>query len=144
MMTGRPPTKQLTLQFVLRTLKRLQMVTRLDQELLAKELLPYCRDVQGLGEYLTDVAECMNKHRREQGIDPDAHPNGNCRQCGEAIWCDHNGARYCSRRCRQRAYRLRLKGRPRTINRNETAIPAIRDVSYAAGNETNITHAAPS
>ena len=38
---GRPVTRQITLEFVLRTLTRLNMVTRLDQKLLAEALLPY-------------------------------------------------------------------------------------------------------
>jgi hypothetical protein len=42
-----------------------------------------------------------------RGVDPNAHPNGACPECGKDIGRDHNGARYCSDRCRQRAYRVR-------------------------------------
>lgn len=101
---GRPPTRQLTLRFVLRTLERLRMVTRLDDKNLAEELKAAgwrLNDVAFLGQYLLNVVELNG------GLNHD-HPNGNCPQCGHDIGRDHNGARYCSNRCRQRAYRLRL------------------------------------
>jgi hypothetical protein len=129
---SRRPTRQLTLQFVLRTLKRLQMMTRLDHELLAKELLAYRVEVGGLGQYLEDVAYYMKK----QGFDPSAHPNRNCAQCGGENGRDHNGARYCSTRCRQRAYRLRLKQRRQPLNRNK---PRRHDTSFAAETNRNVT-----
>jgi hypothetical protein len=132
---SRRPTRQLTLEFVLRTLTRLRMMTRLDTELLAKELLPHRRDVQFLAEYLDDVAEYMMR----LGVDPNKHPNGNCAQCGDEIGSNHNGARYCSNRCRQRAYRLRMKRRRRAMKHNKAAI---RDTSYAAENKSTVTHSA--
>jgi hypothetical protein len=125
------------------------MMTRLDRELLAKEFAACRIDVQGLGEFLTDVADFA---RTKHGFDPSAHPNGNCAFCGGYNGRDHNGAKYCSSRCRQRAYRarlgkgsspdafkakqaaklkreLRLMRRIEAMNRNKTAV---RDVSSSA------------
>ena len=104
---SRRPTKRLTLQFVLRTLKRLQMMTRLDDKGFAQVLLEQKRppDVGFLGEYLEGVANEM----RKLGFDPCKHPNGNCACCGEEILRDHNAARYCSTACRTRAWRKRLE-----------------------------------
>jgi hypothetical protein len=98
---SRRPTKQLTMTFVLRTLARVQMMTRLNQKLLAKALLPHRHrhDVQYLSEYLGDVASCMGKVERRR------HPA--CVECGDENMRDHHGARYCSNKCRQRAYRKR-------------------------------------
>jgi hypothetical protein len=122
---SRKPTRKLTLQFVLRTLTRLQMMTRLDCERLAKQLEPYHRDVRYLAQYLTDVAHYMPSSNE--------HPHGICDQCGGAIGCDHNGARFCSSRCRQRAYRLRIKERGRA---NQTSQMTLLT---RAGAETNVT-----
>lgn len=129
------PTRQLTWPFVLRTLARLNMMTRLD-EWLAEEFVAKGVNVQGLGEYLMTVAEYM----RGMGFDPNRHPNGNCAHCGEEIGCDHNGARYCSSRCRQRAYRLRLNKRGRQLKRHKAAVC---DTSIRAESETNVTRKAP-
>ena len=128
---SRPPTRRLTLQFVLRTLKRVQMITRLDAEHLAEALiaLPAPPGVQGLGEYLDDVGECM----RKKGYDPNAHPSGNCAQCGNEITRDHNGAHYCSNRCKQRAYRLRLNGRDGSGETSQ------HDASHVRTRKTNVT-----
>jgi hypothetical protein len=130
---SRPPTRPITLRVVRRTLTRLQTMTRLDQAKLAKQLLPYRHNVQFLAQYLEDVSYYM----RQQGYDPNPqqrHPK--CLHCGGENSRDHNGARYCSDRCRQRAYRLRLNDRPCSTKRNE---PAIRDTSNAMVDETNVT-----
>jgi hypothetical protein len=163
---SRPPTRQLTWQFVLRTLARLKMMTRLDQKWVAKELLAKGMDLHGLGTWLQDIEEYIRDFQREAGVDPYAHPNGNCPQCGNDIGRDHNGARYCSDKCRQRAYRvgkakaegrnapfaerpqprtvqlpggvyeLRLKRPRRTKNCNTTAF---RAAPTRAEDETNVT-----
>jgi hypothetical protein len=132
---GRRPTRQLTLQFVLRTLKRVQEMTRLDEKLLAETLVAERAppDVQGLGEYLETVGHFMQK----LGFDSNKHPNGNCAQCGDEIYRDHNGARYCSDRCKQRAYRLRLNGRG---GNGETSQ---HDASPVRARKTNVTKGLP-
>jgi predicted nucleic acid-binding Zn ribbon protein len=132
---SRQPTRQLTLEFVLRTLARLRMVTRLDQTDLAQALAGHRKDVQFLGEYLEGVASEMKR----LGYISNRHPNGDCVECGHEIGVDHNGARFCSSRCRQRAYRKRSRLiRPlEQKNRNE---PAICDASYSAGDKSNVTH----
>jgi hypothetical protein len=134
----------LTLQFVLRTLARVQMMTRLDEKLLAEQLIEEYGSgskawgiVVSAGDYLEGVAEAIkNKIGHDACY---ARPGGdpNCPQCGEKVERDRADARYCSDRCRQRAYRLRLKKRRRTMKRNK---PAVHDTSICAGNETTATH----
>jgi hypothetical protein len=68
------------------------MMTRLDEKLLAEELASRHVDVRSLSEYLGDVAYYMG---------PCHTPRPNCPQCGREILRNHNGARYCSNRCRQ-------------------------------------------
>jgi hypothetical protein len=127
------------MQFVLRTLTRVQMMTRLDPQLLAEDLRRQdskaCHDVLGAMTFFEDVAEYL----KQQGFDPYAHPNGKCRHCGDDILRDHNGAHYCSNACRQRAYRLRLKERRRGVKRNKIAV---RDASYVWERKTTVTPAA--
>src|SRR5215470_11275606 len=115
---SRPPTKQLTLQFVLRTLARMQMVTRLNDKLTAKVLLPHLnrtevRHIAGLGQFLLEIGEYLEEEKQAAGIPeyPYTH-GGKCLACGKEISRDHNGAKYCTDRCRQRAYRKRLKRSP--------------------------------
>jgi predicted nucleic acid-binding Zn ribbon protein len=133
MRVGRRSTKQLALQFVPRTLVRLRMVTRLDHERLAKVLIPYRDEFGFLGEYLVDVAHYMRQHGGDG-----RHPNGDCPECGKAIDRDHNGARYCSNRCKQRAYRKRLRSNSQRAenNRNKTAV---RDASISAADKSIVT-----
>src|SRR5208283_1631172 len=103
-----PMSAPMTWEFVLRTFKRLDMIARrIDAEVMAKELLAHHPKASFPTEYLADVWYYLRKFTREAGGDINAHPNGNCPQCGEGISRDHNGARYCSDRCRQRAYRVR-------------------------------------
>jgi hypothetical protein len=104
---SRRPTRQLTWQFILRTFKRVDMIaTRYSAESIAEGLVERGVDL-GAFEYMSDTADYMREFQRKAGVDPYAHPNGNCAQCGEKISRDHNGAIYCSRECRQRAYRVR-------------------------------------
>ena len=104
---SRPPTRQLTWPFVLRTFKRLDMISaRYSAESIAKGLVEQGVDL-GAAEYMSDIADEMRELQRKAGADRYVHPNGNCAECGKAISGDHNAARYCSRECRQRAYRVR-------------------------------------
>jgi hypothetical protein len=129
---SRPPTRDITLQFILRTLARLQMITRLDQELLAKDLEPHLTKgrVDFLGTFLDDVAHYMKKTEDRR------HPT--CMECGGENMRDHNGMRYCSDRCKQLAYRKRkrlfVKG-----PRNKRNKPSVRDASKAAALQTIVT-----
>jgi hypothetical protein len=106
-------TKKLTAKFILRTLDRLQMVTRYNETVIADLLLKNnlanrdnTHHPAFLGEYLSRVAECMEK---KSGHSANDHPHGPCDQCGKPVSVVHNGARFCSSTCRQKAYRLRLK-----------------------------------
>jgi hypothetical protein len=102
------------------------MMARLDQKHLVEAVALHYGDgeLHALGTYLVDAAELSGKPMCPP------HPNGNCRQCGAEIVRDSNAARYCSNRCRQRAYRLRLKGHRRPKKRNKTIV---RDTSISAG-----------
>ena len=168
---GRRATRNLSWPFVLRTIKRVNMISaRYDAETMAKWLVE--RGV-GLGAagYLSDIAEYMRTAQREAGIDPNAHPNGNCRQCGKDIDRDHNGAIYCSTSCRQRAYRVRKaaaegrnspipkRSRPKTVTlaggvyelhlkkpprRKKGSARPQDDTSSSAESDTNVTQPPPS
>jgi endogenous inhibitor of DNA gyrase (YacG/DUF329 family) len=74
--------------------------------------------------------------RRLVPCDNMEEPSGNCPQCGHDIGRDHNGARYCSNRCKQRAYRLRLNGETARKKRNKLAV---RDASASAPHKSNVT-----
>jgi predicted nucleic acid-binding Zn ribbon protein len=123
---------QITWDFIRRTLERLNMVAaKVHAKSLAEELaLRACTELPPY-DYLSDVFEHLRKI-----ADPWAHPNGACRQCGESIGRDHNGARFCSDRCRQRAYRLRLKQRGQGSKRNARSNG---DASSDAGARANVT-----
>jgi hypothetical protein len=152
---SRRPTKQLTWAFVLRTFKRVDMIAaRYDAEDLAKWLVDRGEEERlGHAQYLNDVWEYVCSYQRELGRDPYAHPNGNCRQCGKEISCDSNKAIYCSRKCRQRAYRVRkakaegrnspVPERPRRLKRPRRAkkrnTTPVRDAPAAAEEEKNVT-----
>jgi hypothetical protein len=96
---------EVTWEFVRRTLERLRIVsTKIDARILAEELVRRgCTSLPPY-EYLLDVHDYLREIS-----DPYAHPHGACDHCGGKIHCDSNAARFCSNRCRQRAYRLRLK-----------------------------------
>jgi adenine-specific DNA glycosylase len=97
---SRRPTRQLTLPFVLRTFARLRMIaSRYDAEWLVKELAPYREQIEFPAQFAADMIDYWRKVERPK------HPD--CAQCGEEILLDHNGARYCSTSCRQRAWRER-------------------------------------
>jgi hypothetical protein len=105
-------TKKLTAKFILRTLDRLQMVTRYHAEVIADCLLKNKRtDTKPgfLGQYLLDVEEYILKHSGRAS--DDSRRRLQCDHCGKEIDLNHNGARFCSNTCRQKAYRLRLKQR---------------------------------
>jgi hypothetical protein len=107
---SRRATRQLTWQFVQRTFKRVDMIqARYSSETIAKALVERGAEIGCSPEYLTDIWYYMRKLKEEVGGDIYAHPNGNCPQCGRDIGRDHHGARYCSTRCRQRAWRQRGK-----------------------------------
>ena len=98
---SRQPTKEVSLRFVLSTLRRLQFMSRLDAETLAETLKPYLGksrrfNVAWLADWLSDVAEF---------IGPEPCPK--CAECAREIRRDSYAARYCSTRCKQRAYRKR-------------------------------------
>jgi hypothetical protein len=82
------------------------IAARYDAESIAKGLVERGVDT-GAAEYFSDIGDYMRSAQKKAGVDPYAHPNGKCPQCGDAIMCDSHAARYCSRECRQRAYRVR-------------------------------------
>jgi hypothetical protein len=107
---SRRPTKRLTWDFVLRSFDRLRMMRRLNVELLAKELVadPAAArraDIMGCYDWVYELACEMKK----LGYDDDTagRKRGNCAVCGKDTIRDSNAAIYCSRECRQRAYRER-------------------------------------
>jgi hypothetical protein len=91
---------------VLRTFKRVDMISaRYSSEAIAKALVERGVDIPS-AQYMSDIWDYMRDLKSAAGGSIHAHPNGNCPQCGHDIGRDHNGARYCSNRCKQRAYRL--------------------------------------
>jgi hypothetical protein len=134
---SRRPTKPITWAFVLRTFKRVGMIAaRHSPEAIAKAMVERgVAKALGQAEYMSDVADYMRSAQREAGVDPNAHPNGNCPQCGDDIGRDHNGARYCSRECRQRAYRVRkaaAEGRNSPIAKRSRTKPTAREAAMEA------------
>ena len=123
---SRPPTRPITWQFVLRTFKPVDMIARaIDAE--AKAMVE-----RGVGipapQYMDDIWQYM----RKLGFDDNTHPNGNCPQCGNAIMVDHNGARYCSTACRQRAYRVRkavAEGRNSPVAKRRRTKPTRKELA---------------
>jgi hypothetical protein len=105
---SRRATRELTWEFVLRTFKRVDMIqARYGDEAIAKAFVERGVDLPCSAAFLSDVWEAMRDLKKKAGGDIYAHPNGDCPQCGKDIGRDHNGARYCSTRCRQRAWRER-------------------------------------
>jgi len=106
--------KVLTVESVLRTLARVEALKTLGgDEDVAAALVPQVAGmrIQGLGELLDTVASYMKKIQTEHQYDP--WPK--CIECGEDIQYDltvhekhRKDVRYCSGRCRQRAYRKRV------------------------------------
>src|SRR5271165_1243161 len=107
----RRATKQLSEKFILGTLDRLRMITRYNVEVIADLLiksrypLTGRHDTQFLGEYLIDVSQVIQE---KLGYDPDRQFIHPCDECGEDVDRNHNGARFCSNACRQKAYRKRV------------------------------------
>jgi predicted nucleic acid-binding Zn ribbon protein len=150
---SRRPTRQLTWQFVLRTFKRVEMISRrYSSDARAKALVERGVEIPS-PQYMDDIWQLMCKLKKAAGVDPGAHPNGNCPQCGHDIGRDHNGARYCSTRCRQRAWRERRAAaqgrnaapgkRRRRFNRvrdeMKRRVAPLEDASIAPGDETSAT-----
>src|SRR4051794_14019573 len=96
----------ISLSFILRTLERLNTVSRISEKELGEALLPYQghkrHNVRFLGQYLLDLWELGIRD-----IEKD-EPERLCAECGRENNRDHRGAKYCSHRCRQRAYRNRV------------------------------------
>jgi predicted nucleic acid-binding Zn ribbon protein len=119
--------KRVDIRWVRRTLARVEwLFDRVRAEQLAGVLVAHgvpAGTLQFLGQCLDDTAECM------KGVRPDAHRL--CVVCGQDV--DPNDprrrdARYCSRACRQRAYRTRVTGHPPGEPRPVTG-PAACDTS---------------
>jgi hypothetical protein len=166
---GRRPTKKLTWQFILRTLKRVDMIAaRYDSKHIAKRLVDRGElNRLRVPEYLSDIWQCARSYLKELGRDvyDEDHPNRNCLACGEKIDSDSNKTIYCKRKCRQRAYRVRkaeAAGRNsplpkrRSLFEQETALRLKRlqrakkhitgeqsDVSSDAGELSNVTGQPP-
>ena len=106
---SRRATRQLTWAFVLRTFKRVNMIAaRYDSEALAKALVERGVGLDGVDTFLSDVGDYMRTLDRDFYCSGGRLPkHDKCAVCDEKIARDHNGAIYCSRECRQRAYRVR-------------------------------------
>jgi hypothetical protein len=101
---------------------------RYDPEVLARDLAPYSHQIIGSAEYASDVLDYM----RMMKLPLNKHPNGNCAQCGGEIMRDHSGAIYCSRECRQRAYRVRkatAEGRNSPIPKRKRTKPTAMEAA---------------
>jgi hypothetical protein len=121
------------LRFTLRTLARLRrMAHKLNAKLLAEVLVPDALsrgDLRALETYLGDIVEYAK----------DLTPKRHCATCGDeldsAFSYMRSDACYCSRRCRQKAYRKRVTARasPATIE------PSQRDASLVTGSNLSVT-----
>jgi hypothetical protein len=106
--------KPMTVESVLRTLARVEALGRLGgYEDVAAALSPHVEGsrIQALGEFLDTVAHYMKKIQTTEQYDP----RPKCIECGDDIEYDltvhenyRKDVRYCSARCRQRAYRKRV------------------------------------
>ena len=137
---SRRPTRQLTWPFVLRTFKRLSMIAaRYDAETMAKALVENRVSMDGADTFLSDIGDYMRT------LDHDFYCSGRlpkhdkCLVCDEKIDLDHNGARYCSRECRQRAYRVRkaaAEGRNSPIPKRARTTPSRKEAALKAAMDT--------
>jgi hypothetical protein len=132
---GRQPTRQLTWEYVLRTFKRVRMMTRLDQGLLAKRFADDPKaavqvDVRGVCEWMDSLLNELDKAGYTSNVANVAgRRHDNCAVCGKEVMQDHNGAKYCSTECRQRAYRERkaqAQGRNSPLPKRPRAKPQIQ------------------
>jgi hypothetical protein len=102
------------MRFALRTLARMHTVaSRVDAETLALALLARDKNFSNIVDFILDVREYMEKH---------GAPPRQCAECGEPLdgrfGSYRADARYCSPKCRTRAYRKRTA---RTSNSNTDA-----------------------
>jgi hypothetical protein len=104
--------QRVDVRWVRRTLARVQWLrNRADCQELADALFAHGANsnthvhIRGLGQYLEDVAECLELK----------YPKQSCAMCGIDLGCSFSvtrrDVRYCSSRCRQRAYRKRVTAR---------------------------------
>jgi hypothetical protein len=130
---GRRPTRPITWAFVLRTFKRVNMIAgRYDSEAIAKELIEQGVGLDGVDTFLSDVGDYMRTLDHDFYCGNGRPKHDKCAVCDEKIERDHNGARYCSRECRQRAYRVRkaaAEGRNSPIPKRARA----RTIALAGG-----------
>jgi hypothetical protein len=122
----------LVLKTVLRTINRVRLLANaISAENLAKELLrlgfdaeQFDKQIGGAGDYLFEVWECMNKQKPYIGAP--------CQVCGKSTLRDRKHAKYCSRACRQKAYRNRLRD-------TDDKQSVTRDGSPVTGDAGNVT-----
>jgi hypothetical protein len=125
------------LKFVLRTLTRLKRIAdKVPAEQLAAALVP--RHLQRerflyLSTYLRDIVDYAEKFA----------PKQQCCECGKEfqspLYNVRSDARYCSRGCRQKAYRKRVTARASPAK----AEASQRDGTLRAGSTLTVTGAAP-
>jgi len=132
-------TRPLTLRWVLRTLERLNTISaRVSNEEFARALMPYKNqkryNIHFLGQWLLDVVEL-----NEMAETP--VPNLLC-ECGKEVDRDHRGAKYCSNRCRQRAYRKRVTVLTEPSPKKHNKV-ALRDTSRAPRAQSKRNEARP-
>jgi predicted nucleic acid-binding Zn ribbon protein len=128
-----------TVEEVLRTLARVEALGKLGRnEDVAAALAPHlngCR-IQGLGEFLVDVAYYMKKIQTQEQYSPSRL----CVVCDRDIDSERANVRFCSPKCRQKAYRERVMDnqprRPSKCNGN-----AERDGTKDAGDHVSVTRA---
>ena len=128
-----------TVEEVLRTLARVEALEKLGRyEDVAAALAPHVNGmrIQGLGEFLDTVACYMKKLQTEEQYSPSRL----CVVCDRDIDSERANVRFCSPKCRQKAYRERvMDNRPRRLSKcNESAE---RDGTNDAGEHLSVTRA---
>jgi hypothetical protein len=130
---SRRATRQLTWAFVLRTFKRVDMIAAsYSAEAIAKALIERGMGLDGVDTFLSDVGNYMRTLDRDLYCSGGRPKHDKCAVCDEKIERDHNGAIYCSRECRQRAYRVRkaaAEGRNSLIPKRSRAKPTAREAA---------------
>jgi hypothetical protein len=132
-----------TVEEVLRTLARVEALGKLGHyEDVAAALAPHLNGgrIQALGEFLETVAHYMKKLQTAEQYDPPRL----CVVCGKSIGMvtdyTRRDIRFCSPKCRQKAYRERVTDnqprRPSKCNGN-----AERDGTKDAGDHLSVTRA---
>jgi DNA-directed RNA polymerase subunit RPC12/RpoP len=135
-------------QHILRTLERLQRLTRVPPEMVAETIFPHVRldQIVEASLYLEKVARCINKQMQQM--------QWKCAECGHEVWFKDDllrqsreikrvrrDAHYCSPACRQKAFRKRKRVTASPLSALDKPLP--RDNSGAVSDRLAVTPVAP-